>query len=234
MVLRLHGPPDVDEGRDRPRVVGDVRAVCGPRHLDSVCDLRSHRRRWWSGRIVRARGVRRRPAPASSSSTRPCSRGTSRAATGSRRARSTSIGALGLENELKAFNRVDKLRVNGAGRTLTFDWPASDNVPRPRLRRRAHRPGRAAAPPRAERGGRGARRRVGRRRRSSRTAPSAASITKHNGTTEELRAPVVIAADGASSRVARARRHGARPEASDRVSRCVRTSRRSVRRPTTT
>ena len=34
-----------------------------------------------------------------------------------------SIGRLGLENELKRYNRVEKLRVNGAGRTLTFDWP---------------------------------------------------------------------------------------------------------------
>ena len=112
-----------------------------------------------------------------------------------------SIGALGLENELKAFNRVDKLRVNGAGRTLTFDWPASDSFPdhgyvvaRTDLDEMMLRHAQNS-------GGRGPRRRVGRRRRSSRTASSAASIVKHNGTTEELRASVVIAADGASSRV---------------------------------
>jgi len=41
-----------------------------------------------------------------------------------------SIELLGLENELKRFNRVDRLRVHGAGRTLEFDWPASDGFPR--------------------------------------------------------------------------------------------------------
>jgi len=40
-----------------------------------------------------------------------------------------SIGALGLDNELKKFNRVSKLRVHGASRTLTFDWPRSDSFP---------------------------------------------------------------------------------------------------------
>jgi geranylgeranyl reductase family protein len=114
-----------------------------------------------------------------------------------------SIGALGLENELKAFNRVDKLRVNGAGRTLTFDWPASDSFPDhgyvvartdldELLLRHAQnmgaevREGVSVLGPLVEDGAvRGI-------------------VTKQNGTTEELRAAVVIAADGASSRVARA------------------------------
>jgi geranylgeranyl reductase family protein len=114
-----------------------------------------------------------------------------------------SIGALGLENELKAFNRIDKLRVNGAGRTLTFDWPASDNFPDhgyvvartdldELLLRHAQnagadvREGVSVLAPIVEDGAvRGV-------------------VVKHNGTTEELRASVVIAADGASSRVARA------------------------------
>ena len=113
-----------------------------------------------------------------------------------------SIGALGLENELKAFNRVDKLRVNGAGRTLTFDWPASDSFPdhgyvvartdldEMMLRHAQNtgaevREGVSVVGPLIEDGAvRGV-------------------ITKHNGTTEELRASVVIAADGASSRIAR-------------------------------
>ena len=114
-----------------------------------------------------------------------------------------AIGKLGLENELKAFNRVDKLRVNGAGRTLTFDWPASDNFPDhgyvvartdldELLLRHAQntgaevREGVSVVGPLVEDGAvRGV-------------------ITKQNGTTEELRASVVIAADGASSPVARA------------------------------
>ncbi len=114
-----------------------------------------------------------------------------------------SIGALGLENELKAFNRVDKLRVHGAGRTLTFDWPASTSFPdhgyvvartdldELMLRHASNagvdvREGIAVKGPIVE-GGlvRGV-------------------ITKRDGTTEELRAATVIAADGASSPVARA------------------------------
>lgn len=114
-----------------------------------------------------------------------------------------SIASLGLENELKRFNRVERLRVNGAGRTLTFDWPASDNFPDygyviartdldEMLLRHAEsvgaevREGVSVLEPIVENGiVRGV-------------------VTKHNGTTEELRAGVVIAADGASSRVARA------------------------------
>ena len=113
-----------------------------------------------------------------------------------------SIGALGLENELKAFNRVEKLRVNGANRTLTFDWPKSNAFPDfgyvvartdldEMLLRHAQdagaevREGVAVHEPIVEGGAvRGI-------------------VTKQNGTTEELRASVVIAADGASSRVAR-------------------------------
>ena len=114
-----------------------------------------------------------------------------------------SIGALGLENELKQFNRVDKLRVNGAGRTLTFDWPASDNFPGhgyvvartdldEMLLRHAQaagaevREGSAAAAPIVENG------------------VVRGVVAKHNGTIEELRAGAVIAADGASSRIGRA------------------------------
>jgi geranylgeranyl reductase family protein len=114
-----------------------------------------------------------------------------------------SIASLGLENELKRFNRVEKLRVNGAGRTLTFDWPASDNFPDfgyviartdldEMLLRHAEsagaevREGVSVAEPIIENGlVRGV-------------------VAKHNGTTDELRADVVVAADGASSRVARA------------------------------
>jgi menaquinone-9 beta-reductase len=114
-----------------------------------------------------------------------------------------SIGAIGLENELKAFNRVDKLRVNGAGRTLTFDWPSSDAFPdhgyvvaRTDLDELLLRHAQST----------GAEVREG----VSVMAPIVEDgvvrgvITKRNGTTEELRAPVVVAADGASSRVARA------------------------------
>lgn len=114
-----------------------------------------------------------------------------------------SIGALGLENELKAFNRVDRLRVNGAGRTLTFDWPESNSFPdhgyvvaRTDLDELMLRHAQAA----------GAEVREG----MSVTGPVVQNgvvrgvLAKRNGAIEDLRAPVVIAADGASSRVARA------------------------------
>ncbi len=113
-----------------------------------------------------------------------------------------SIGALGLENELKAFNRVEKLRVNGADRTLTFDWPKSNAFPdfgyvvartdldEMLLRHAAD----AGAEVREE-------------------TPAWKPIvengvvrgitTKRNGTTEDIGASVVIAADGASSPIAR-------------------------------
>jgi geranylgeranyl reductase family protein len=114
-----------------------------------------------------------------------------------------SIGALGLGNELKAFNRVDRLRVNGAGRTLTFDWPKSDSFPdhgyvvaRTELDEMLLR---HAADAGAE---------------VRESAPAWKPIlengvvcgitTKRNGTTEDIRGSVVIAADGASSPIARA------------------------------
>lgn len=114
-----------------------------------------------------------------------------------------SIASLGLDNELKAYNRVDKLRVNGANRTLTFDWPASDDFPdhgyviaRTDLDEMLLRHAQSA----------GAEVREG----VSVLGPIVEGgvvrgvQTRHNGTTEELRAGMVIAADGASSRVARA------------------------------
>jgi len=114
-----------------------------------------------------------------------------------------SIGSLGLENELKQFNRVDKLKVNGAGRTLTFDWPDSEDFPDhgyvvartdldEMLLRHAQnagaevREGVSVLEPIVEGG------------------VVRGVVTRHNGATEELRAGMVIAADGASSRVARA------------------------------
>jgi geranylgeranyl reductase family protein len=114
-----------------------------------------------------------------------------------------SIGALGLENELKAFNRVDKLRVNGAGRQLTFDWPKSNEFPDhgyvvartdldEMLLRHAQasgaevREGTAAIAPIVENG------------------VVVGVVARHNGTTEEIRSRVVVAADGASSRIGRA------------------------------
>jgi geranylgeranyl reductase family protein len=114
-----------------------------------------------------------------------------------------SIGALGLENELKRFNRVERLRVNGADRTLTFDWPKSDDFPdhgyvvaRTDLDELMLRHAQAT----------GAEVREG----VSVTGPIVQNgvvrgvIAKRNGKVEDLRASVVIAADGASSRVARA------------------------------
>lgn len=114
-----------------------------------------------------------------------------------------SIAELGLENELKRFNRVDKLRVHGAGRTLDFDWPASDSFPdhgyviartdldEMLLRHAQH----AGAEVWEE---------------TTVTAPVVDDgvvrgvIARRNGSEHELRAPIVIAADGATSRVARA------------------------------
>ncbi|MEX0874792.1 MAG: geranylgeranyl reductase family protein [Actinomycetota bacterium] len=114
-----------------------------------------------------------------------------------------SIDALGLGNELKRFNRVDKLRIHGAERTLTFDWPGSDSFPDhgyviartdldEMLLRHAEsagaevREGTGVVGPIVEGG-------------------VVRGVTvSHNGTTEDLRAPVLIAADGASSRIGRA------------------------------
>jgi geranylgeranyl reductase family protein len=114
-----------------------------------------------------------------------------------------SIAALGLENELKQFNRIEKLRVNGAGRELTFDWPRSDSFPDygyvvartdldEMLLRHAQEAGAEV------------------REQTSVLAPIVEDgivrglRVRSNGTDEELRASVIIAADGASSPVARA------------------------------
>jgi len=114
-----------------------------------------------------------------------------------------SIAALGLENELKKFNRVEKLRVHGAGRTLTFDWPASDSFPdygyvvaRTDLDEMLIRHAQDA----------------GAELREETTVLSPVVEDglvrglriRTDGADEEVRAPVVVAADGASSRVARA------------------------------
>ncbi len=114
-----------------------------------------------------------------------------------------SIGRLGLENELKAFNRVDRLRVNGAGRQLTFDWPKSETFPdhgyvvaRTDLDELMLRHAQAA----------GAEVREG----TAVVAPIVEDgqvvgvVAKRDGSTEEIRSRVVIAADGASSPTGRA------------------------------
>ena len=114
-----------------------------------------------------------------------------------------SIAALGLENELKKFNRIEKLRVHGAGRTLTFDWPRSDSFPDhgyvvartdldEMLLRHAQE---AGAEVREETAVRAPIVEGGRVR---------GLVVTSNGSDEEVRGPVVIAADGASSRVSRA------------------------------
>jgi geranylgeranyl reductase family protein len=114
-----------------------------------------------------------------------------------------SIGALGLENELKRFNRVEKLRVNGAGRTLTFDWPASDSFPdhgyvvaRTDLDEMMLR--------HAQNAGAEVREGVTVKAPIVEDGVVRGVFTKTDDRTEELRATVVIAADGASSPVARA------------------------------
>ncbi len=114
-----------------------------------------------------------------------------------------SIDAIGLGNELKRFNRVDKLRIHGAGRSLTFGWPESDSFPdhgyviaRTDLDEMMLRHAQAA----------GAEVREG----TSVVAPIIENgivrgvKVRHNGTSEDLLAPIVIAADGASSRIGRA------------------------------
>ncbi len=113
-----------------------------------------------------------------------------------------SIGRLGLENELKRYNRVEKLRVNGAGRTLTFDWPKSDNFPdygyvvaRTDLDELLLR--------HAAEAGAEVREECGAHAPIVEDGVVRGVTVKHNGTTEDIRASVVIAADGASSRIAR-------------------------------
>ena len=114
-----------------------------------------------------------------------------------------SIGALGLENELKKFNRIEKLRVHGAGRTLTFDWPRSDSFPdygyvvaRTDLDEMLLR---HAADAGAE-----VREETAVRSPIVENGVVRGLIVRSNGSDEEVRAHVVVAADGASSRVARA------------------------------
>jgi menaquinone-9 beta-reductase len=114
-----------------------------------------------------------------------------------------SIGEIGLGNELKRFNRVDRLRVHGAGRTLEFTWPASDGFPdhgyvvaRTDLDELMLRHAQAA----------GTEVREGTRA----TAPIVEGgmvrgvVAKTTGVSEEIRASAVIAADGASSPIGRA------------------------------
>jgi menaquinone-9 beta-reductase len=114
-----------------------------------------------------------------------------------------SIGALGLENELKAFNRVEKLRVNGAGRTLTFDWPKSDSFPD-----FGYVVARTDLDELMLRHAQGAGAEV--REATTGFTPIVEDglvrgvVAKHNGTTEEIRSSIVIAADGASSKIGRA------------------------------
>ena len=114
-----------------------------------------------------------------------------------------SIGALGLENELKTFNRVEKLRVHGAGRTLTFDWPRSDSFPdygyvvaRTDLDEMLLR--------HAQDAGADVREETAVRAPIVENGTVRGVVVRSNGSDEEIRAPVVVAADGASSRVARA------------------------------
>jgi geranylgeranyl reductase family protein len=114
-----------------------------------------------------------------------------------------SIASIGLGNELKAFNRVDKLRVNGAGRTLMFDWPASDSFPdhgyvvaRTDLDELLLR--------HAQNTGAEIREGVSVKSPIVEDGVVRGVVAERDGSTEELRASVVIAADGASSPVARA------------------------------
>ena len=114
-----------------------------------------------------------------------------------------SIGALGLENELKKFNRVSKLRVHGAGRTLTFDWPRSDSFPdhgyvvaRTDLDEMLLR--------HAQDAGAEVREETAVRSPAVEDGVVRGVVVRRDGSDEQLRARVVIAADGASSPVARA------------------------------
>ena len=114
-----------------------------------------------------------------------------------------SIGALGLDNELKKFNRVEKLRVHGAGRTLTFDWPRSDAFPdhgyvvaRTDLDEMLLR--------HAQDAGAEVREETAVRSPIVEDGIVRGLVVRSNGIDEQVRAPVVIAADGASSPVSRA------------------------------
>lgn len=114
-----------------------------------------------------------------------------------------SIGALGLENELKAFNRIDKLRINYPRGSYTSTWPKTQNFPdhgyvvaRTDLDEMMLR--------HAENVGADVREGVGVVGPIVENGVVVGVTAKHNGNVEEIRAPIVIAADGATSRVARA------------------------------
>lgn len=113
-----------------------------------------------------------------------------------------SIGDLGLDSELKRFNRIDRLRVFGARRGLEFPWPASEAFPdhgyvvaRTDLDELLLRHAQAAGADVAE--------------GTSVQAPVVEDgevrgvIVRDAGGERELRAGVVIAADGASSPLGR-------------------------------
>jgi geranylgeranyl reductase family protein len=114
-----------------------------------------------------------------------------------------SFEQIGLGNELKRFQRVDRLRVHGANRTLDFPWPSSDSFPshgyviaRTDLDEMALR--------HAEGAGAQVREGIECRGPVVENGLVRGVRIRHNGSEEELRARVVIAADGASSRIGRA------------------------------
>jgi menaquinone-9 beta-reductase len=113
-----------------------------------------------------------------------------------------SIGELGLEAELKRFNRIDRLRVHGAARTLDFPWPASESFPshgyvvaRTDLDELLLRHAQAA----------GAEVWEGTAVRAPIVEDGMVRgvIVRENGADREVRASAVVAADGASSALAR-------------------------------
>lgn len=114
-----------------------------------------------------------------------------------------SIADLGLANELKAFFRVDGMRVHGAGRTMELPWPVTDEFPNygyvaarteldEMLLNHARSAGvevweaAAAREPIVEDG------------------LVTGIVVRRSGSDSEVRASAVIAADGASSRLGRA------------------------------
>ncbi len=114
-----------------------------------------------------------------------------------------AVADLGLDAELKRSNRVDRLRVFGAGRTLEFGWPVSESFPdhgyvmaRTDLDEMLLRHAQAA----------GAEVREGAEVRAPVVDGGivTGAVIKQDGSEREVRAGAVVAADGASSRVARA------------------------------
>jgi geranylgeranyl reductase family protein len=114
-----------------------------------------------------------------------------------------SFEDIGLGNELKRFHRVDRLRVFGAGRRLEFGWPATEAFPdhgyviaRTDLDDLALRHAATAG--------------ADVREDCEAFAPLLERGTvvgvrlRRNGAEDEMRAAITIAADGASSRLARA------------------------------